>query len=76
MDKDSNSVEYPMKTAAEDDPEKCGMIFCSNCNGSGKYFYAGTGVSGCNFCGGFGLAKTEKNCLYDGDREANLIAKF
>ena len=67
MDKDSNSVEYPMKTQAEDESEKCGMTFCRNCNGSGKYFYADRGVSGCNFCGGFGLIKTEKNCMYDNE---------
>jgi hypothetical protein len=63
MDKDSHSVDYLTKKASEDKPEKCNMIFCSNCNGSGKYFYAGKGVSGCNFCGGFGLIRTEKNCM-------------
>ena len=61
MDKDFNSLNFQIKTKAEDEPEKRGMMFCSNCNGSGRYFYADKGVSGCNFCGGFGLIKRERN---------------
>ena len=36
-------------------PEKYSMVFCSNCNGSGKYFYGSRGVNDCQVCEGFGL---------------------
>jgi DnaJ-class molecular chaperone len=42
-------------------PERYGMVFCSNCGGSGKYFYGNNGVSVCRVCGGFGLVRMERN---------------
>ncbi len=41
------------------------MIFCSNCNGSGKYFYGNKGASVCETCGGFGLVKTDRDDALD-----------
>jgi len=72
MNKNLNSLEFQMRTASDDEPAACGMIFCHNCNGSGRYFYADRGVSGCSFCGGFGLIEREKDCTEDGRREAVL----
>jgi hypothetical protein len=46
-------------------PERYGMVFCSNCSGSGKYFYGDRGVSVCQVCGGFGLVRNETNSIYD-----------
>ncbi len=45
-------------------PERYGMVFCSNCNGSGKYFYANGGINVCHLCGGFGLIRMERNCMH------------
>ncbi len=45
--------------------ERYPMIFCSNCNGSGKYFYGDRGASVCEICGGFGLVKTERDDAQD-----------
>ena len=72
MDKNLRSLKFQMKTAGNDEPAACGMTFCHNCNGSGQYFYADRGVGGCNFCGGFGLIKTEKDCTDDDYRQAVL----
>ncbi len=47
-------------------PERYGMVFCSNCSGSGRYFYGSKGASVCEVCGGFGLVRTERNRTYDG----------
>lgn len=46
-------------------PEKYGMVFCSNCHGSGKYSQRNKGVSVCPVCGGFGLVKMKRNSIYD-----------
>jgi hypothetical protein len=42
-------------------PEKWSTVFCPNCNGSGRYFYAGNGVRGCLVCEGVGLIRREKS---------------
>ncbi len=42
-------------------PQRYGMIFCSNCSGSGRYFYGNTGASFCHTCGGSGLIRIERN---------------
>ncbi len=68
MHKEFNSEKYHVKWPAkceEINAERYGMIFCRNCNGSGKYFYADRGVSGCDSCGGFGLITIERYCIYD-----------
>jgi hypothetical protein len=72
MDKNFNSLDFQIKTKPEDGPEKHGMMFCSNCNGSGRYFYADKGVGGCNFCGGFGLIKIERPFANEDDREVSF----
>jgi DnaJ-class molecular chaperone len=41
-------------------PEKYGMIFCPDCNGSGRAINNGNGVNPCKVCGGFGLIKKEE----------------
>jgi DnaJ-class molecular chaperone len=46
-------------------PERYDMVCCSNCNGSGRYFYANRGVNVCQICGGFGLMRMERNWMYD-----------
>jgi hypothetical protein len=69
MDKDFSSLNFQIETKAADEPKKCGMMFCSNCSGSGRYFYADKGVSRCSFCGGFGLIKIERNFANEDDRE-------
>jgi len=46
-------------------PERHGMIFCSNCSGSGRYFYGNRGASVCHVCAGFGLVRMERNRLHD-----------
>jgi DnaJ-class molecular chaperone len=38
-------------------PENYGMVFCPNCNGSGKSLEEAKGVDICMVCGGFGLIK-------------------
>jgi len=38
-------------------PEKIGMVFCPNCEGSGKSFDEDKGVDVCMVCRGFGLIK-------------------
>jgi DnaJ-class molecular chaperone len=42
------------------DPKKYSMIFCPDCNGSGKSFNDAKGVNVCKICGGFGLIKKEE----------------
>jgi len=46
-------------------PERYGMTFCSNCSGSGRYFYGNRGASVCHVCAGFGLVRMERNRLHD-----------
>jgi DnaJ-class molecular chaperone len=41
-------------------PEKYGMIFCPDCNGSGRSFTEAKGTNVCNVCGGFGLIKKKE----------------
>jgi len=41
-------------------PETYGMIFCPDCNGSGKSFNDANEVNICKVCGGFGLIKKEE----------------
>ncbi len=42
------------------DPAKYGMIFCPECEGSGKSLGIGKETNVCAVCGGFGLIKTEE----------------
>ena len=43
------------------DPEKYGMVYCSECWGSGRSFDGNRkGVNVCRVCGGFGLLKKEE----------------
>jgi DnaJ-class molecular chaperone len=59
---DFNSEKKKVKKTVKDKgihPERYGMVFCSHCSGSGKYFYANRGVSVCQVCGGFGLVRME-----------------
>jgi hypothetical protein len=46
-------------------PASCGMAFCHNCSGSGRFFYGTKGVSVCQVCGGFGLVRAEMNCVHE-----------
>ena len=46
-------------------PEKWSKVFCPNCSGSGRYFYAGSGVSGCLVCEGVGLIRREKSRMHE-----------
>ncbi len=54
-------------------PEKYGMVFCSNCSGSGKYFYGNSGISACQDCGGFGLIRMERNWTYGRSYQGGLL---
>ena len=46
-------------------PKKYGMIFCPDCNGSGKSFNDAKGVNVCKVCGGFGAIKKEEKSSFD-----------
>ncbi len=52
-------------------PERHAMVFCPNCSGSGRYFYASKGASVCEVCGGFGLVRKE-----DIVNDASIITGF
>jgi hypothetical protein len=41
-------------------PEKYGMIFCPDCNGSGRFFTDAKAIDVCKTCGGCGLIKKEE----------------
>ncbi len=68
MKNELDSAKKSVERTAEGgriNPERYGMVFCSNCNGSGRYFYANTGVSVCRVCEGFGLTKAERTNTHD-----------
>jgi DnaJ-class molecular chaperone len=41
-------------------PHKYGMVFCMDCNGSGKSFTDPEENNVCKVCGGFGLIKKQE----------------
>ena len=62
---EETSVKRPDKGKGIYFPERYGMVFCSNCNGSGKYFYGNEGAGVCQVCGGFGLVRMERHSVDD-----------
>ena len=51
------------------DPQKYAMVFCPNCNGSGRVVKVFNGFQEvCPRCGGFGLLKREIK-TFGGDKE-------
>ena len=63
MESSFDSEKHRMRRKSRDEtlnPEKSNTVFCPNCSGSGRYFYAESGVNGCLVCGGVGLIRIEK----------------
>jgi hypothetical protein len=68
MDNSVNSEKNRMRRTTRGEmlnPEKWSTVFCPNCSGSGRYFYAGSGVNGCLVCGGVGLIRIEKSRVHE-----------
>jgi hypothetical protein len=68
MDSSFNSERNRMRRTTGDEmltPEKESTLFCPNCSGSGRYFYADSGVHGCEVCGGAGLIGIEKSRMHE-----------
>jgi hypothetical protein len=77
MNKAVNSEQFRVTGTAKHEDTRSGefgTIFCPNCSGSGKYFYVDRGVSRCNFCGGSGLIKLDKNRMADKEEMPQLIS--
>jgi hypothetical protein len=68
MDSSFNSEEDRMRKTTGGEllnPEKWSALFCPNCSGSGRYFYAGSGVNECLVCGGVGLIRVDKRRMHE-----------
>ena len=77
MNKAVNSEQFRVTGTVKNEGTrsgKFGTIFCPNCSGSGKYFYVDKGVSRCNFCGGSGLIKLDKNHIIVKDEMPQLLS--
>jgi len=55
--KDSGALTEEKKKGKASIPEKYGMVYCSNCNGLGKFLTNANKLNVCITCGGFGAIR-------------------